>query len=280
MFGEAIIARSIDAAQITDTYGNRWQYHSRSDRHSKVACWSVLFDLLNCCSLLRDQIAAGKVAFGINHEMRDFKQDRKKNLDLVLCRRLSTSVEDATFVELGAQWGVVLGPNERSMLQRLPIFRRGAVSNVLLALEAKACMTEHGKALPRLHDELASAHQTVHGDTGGAIAAGYVIVNSAESFVSPDRNRKKIRGANFVVNRHQQPGAAAKTLAALMKIPRRSDDKENGFDGLGVTMVRCANDRSAVVIDEMANETISDIVRYGSFLHRLAHLYSTKFGTI
>jgi hypothetical protein len=24
-----------------------WQYHSRSDRHSKIACWGILFDLLD-----------------------------------------------------------------------------------------------------------------------------------------------------------------------------------------------------------------------------------------
>ncbi|HEX2101875.1 MAG TPA: hypothetical protein VHF69_14480, partial [Candidatus Synoicihabitans sp.] len=155
--------------------------------------------------------------------MRDFKNDRKKNLDLVLCLR--ADAEGGTFVEYGSQCGVVLTEGERSSLAALPVLKRAVVSNVLVALEAKACMTEHVKALPRLHDELASSHQTIHGDTGGAIAAGYVIVNCAESFVSPDRNRKRMRAATKVVTPHNQPYAGDRTLDALMRLPRRSDEQ-------------------------------------------------------
>ena len=48
-----MVARSISAARIADDFGNEWQYHSRSDKHSKVACWAVLFDLLQTSALLR-----------------------------------------------------------------------------------------------------------------------------------------------------------------------------------------------------------------------------------
>lgn len=279
MFGEAILARSITAARIKDAHGNLWQYHSRSDRHSKMACWSVLFDLLLTCSLLRDQVAAGKVGFGINHEMRDYKQDRKKNLDLVLCTHQGP-VSELTFAEYGAGCGIILTAEETALLGKLPKVRQAGVTNVLVALEAKACMTEHVKAVPRLHDELSSSHQTIHGDTGGAIAAGYVLINCSDSFVSPDRNRKRTRHGKFVVNSHRQPAAAEKSLAAIVKIPRRSMESQAGFDGVGVTMLRCANDLSPVVVDELANAKITDILRYDSFVTRLSHLYATKFGSI
>jgi hypothetical protein len=275
MFGEAILARSITAARIKDSYGNVWQYHSRSDRHSKLVCWAVLFDLLQTCAVLRDHVTRGKVCFGINHEMRDFKQDRKKNLDLVLCeRRDETSVR--SFADYGRECGIVLTREEEVILATLPILCEAGVSNVLVALEAKACMTEHGKAIPRLHDELSSSHQTIHGDTGGAIAAGAVVINCADSFISPDRNRKRVRGGNFTVNRHKQPAAAEKTLSAIMKIPRRAHD-EPGFDGVGVTMVRCANDGSPIIVDELANAKMSDTVKYDPFIRRIGHLYATKF---
>jgi hypothetical protein len=277
-YGEAIIARSIGEARIADKFGNVWQYHSRSDRHSKVACWAIMFDLLQHCSLLREHVTAGKVAFGINHELRDFKQNRKKNLDLVLCKGQDNVV--ATFANYGTQNGVILNIVEKKALEGLPVLHRAAVSNVLVALEAKACMTEHVKALPRLHDELSSSHQTIHGDTGGAIAAGYVLVNCAETFVSPDRNRKKIRAGKAEVNPHKQPTAAMKALGALMKLPRRSSDQEHGFDALGISMLRCSNDGTPVVIDEAANKSISNIVTYGSFVQRLAHLYATRFSGI
>jgi hypothetical protein len=48
-----------------------------------VACWGVLFDLLLESELLRSHFGDGTLAFGVNHEMRDFKQNRKKNLDSV-----------------------------------------------------------------------------------------------------------------------------------------------------------------------------------------------------
>ncbi len=279
MDGESILARSLTAARIEDSHGNVWQYHSRSDRHSKMACWAMLFDLLQSCSLLRDQVAAGKVCFGINHEMWDFKQDRKKNLDLVLCTRRDATSK-LSFADYGAQCGIKLMSEESTALEKLPALRQAGVSNVLVALEAKACMTEHSKAVPRLHAELSSSYQTVHGDTGGAIAAAYVLINSADSFISPDRNRKRVRGGKFIVNQHRQPAAADKMLAAIVKITRRSKESEVGFDGVGVTMLRCANDGSDVSIDPLANAKVTDILKYESFVSRLSHLYSTKFGTI
>ena len=76
---------------------------------------------------------------------------------------------------------------------------------MLLALEAKACMTEHGKARPRLYDELSSSHLTVHGANDAAIAAAFVMVNAATSFISPDRNKWDLSRHDPVVNEHRQP---------------------------------------------------------------------------
>ena len=278
MHGESIIARSISAARIPDKFGNVWQYHSRSDRHSKISCWAIMFDLLQACGLLREHVAAGKVAFGINHELRDFKQDRKKNLDLVLCTRRDRIV--ATFEEYGAHNEVILDSKEKEMLGNLPVLQRASASNVLLALEAKACMTEHVKALPRLHDELSSSHQTIHGDTGGAIAAGYVLINCADKFISPDRNRRKIQAGQAETNVHKQPTVAMRTLDAMTKLPRRSDDSGHGFDAFGITMLRCNNDGSPVIVDEVANASVPDILKYEWLVQRLSHLYATKFSSI
>ena len=85
MDGPDILARTLTLAGVPDKYGNTWQYHSQSDNHSKIACWALLFDLLQACPLLVQHVTDGKIAFGINHEMYDFRTGRKKNLDLVLC---------------------------------------------------------------------------------------------------------------------------------------------------------------------------------------------------
>lgn len=102
MDGPQIIARSLSASQIRDKYGNVWQYHSRSDRHSKIACWVIALDLLQRCDLLRDHVAAGKVVLGVNHTLRDFQTQRKKDLDLVIAEPATPSPGSGkTFRQLG-----------------------------------------------------------------------------------------------------------------------------------------------------------------------------------
>src|SRR5580692_3480384 len=93
MHGPEILVRTPSHPSRTDSHGNRWQYHSRSDHHSKVACWGIVFDLLCSSPLLRRHVEGGVVHFGVNHEMRDFVHDRKKNLDLVLCTALGRGRE-------------------------------------------------------------------------------------------------------------------------------------------------------------------------------------------
>ena len=61
MHGPDILARFLQRPGPPDRHGNRWQYHSRSDRHSKVGSWGVALDLLATSSLLRRHAEAGKV---------------------------------------------------------------------------------------------------------------------------------------------------------------------------------------------------------------------------
>lgn len=280
MFGEQIIARTLQQPQVRDKDGKLWQYHSRSDRHSKTACWAIMFDLLRTSPLMREHAATGKIGFGINHELRDFRVNRKKNLDLVVCIGKPEADASSTLADYGEYIGVSLDAEERAALDALPTLRRGAVSNVLVALEAKACMTEHIKARPRLYDELASSFQTIHGDTNSAIAAAFVMINCATEFVSSDRNKGRVKAGKFVRNLHKQPGVALKVLQKIMELPQRSDERGSGFDAVGVTMIDCCNDGSAVIIDDAVNQQVAPIVRYDELVKRLAHLYATKFSAI
>lgn len=220
------------------------------------------------------------MGFGINHELRDFRVNRKKNLDLVLCIGKPAGDASSTLADYGNELGVELSDAERAELDALPPLRRGAVSNVLMALEAKACMTEHVKARPRLYDELASSAQTIHGDTGSAIAAAFVMINSATDFVSSDRNKGRIKAGRFVRNLHKQPDVALKVFRKVMELPRRSSESDTGFDAIGITMLACRNDGSPVVLDDALKQQIAPIVRYEELVQRLAHLYATKFAAI
>lgn len=275
MFGPGILARSMSVAAPFGPSGDAWQYHPRSDRHSKVACWGILFDLLQHSPLLAKQVVNGSIAFGINHEMRDFKQNRKKNLDLVICTPQAAAAQaqarrpkPLSFRDLVPKYGIVLSEQEQNVLSGLPDLETAPVGAVHVALEAKACMTEHIKARPRLYDELNSSHATVHGNTDKAIAVGFVMVNMAEEFRSPTARS---------IARHRQPDVTVKVIEKVKELPRRSSPKEDGFDAMAIVVVRCRNDASPVELVTSAPAPPSgDILHYDAMVQRLADLYAWR----
>jgi len=276
--GPDVIARSISAARIPDKHGNVWQYHSRSDRHSKIACWVVAFDLMQRCGLLREHLASGKVVLGVNHTLRDFQTQRKKDLDLVIAEpeKAGVPARGRTFAAMGAHFGVQLGREHQTALSALPEARESAVGSVLVALEAKATMTAHVSALPRLHDELDSSHQTTHGNSERALSVGFVMVNASDSFISPDMNKFDLSKADPNVNRHRQPDNALRVLAKIAEIRRRSGGSSTGFDGIGVMVVDMKNDGSPMqVLDEPKSQ-----FPYDAMVQRIAHEYAANFGKV
>lgn len=278
MFGPQILVRSLSGSTRTDRYGNAWQYHSRSDHHSKVACWGIMFDLLRASPLLRRHVAEGRVGFGINHEMRDFVHDRKKNLDVVLCTPAGGAKPTGpTLADLIKSYDILLSPEEAALLAELPALHRTPVGAVLMALEAKAAMTAHQRALPRLYDELNSSHLTVHGATDQAIAAGFVMINAAETYLSPDLNKKN-RQSDPEWSRHNQPKDAQITVDKVRQLPKRSKTGDTGYDALAIVLVNFVNDGSAVsLVAHSPAPPAGDIYHYDSMVDRLAHIYATRF---
>ncbi len=285
MDGPEILARTMTATRIPDQFGNLWQYHPRSDRHSKVACWATFFDLLGTSALLRRHVAEGKVVFGVNHTMRDFKTRRKKDLDLVIARpgteEPNPLARNKTLKSLAFHYGVVLTEGQQDRLDQLPNARGGPVGSVLVALEAKACMTKFSSSRPRLYDELNSSHLTIHGASAQAVAAALVTVNRSPELISPDRNRISLQGRQPDIMSFRQPQGAASIIEKITEIPRRSGTSEEGFDSIGVVMLYCRNDGSdiTVVNDPPAPEP-SDDFHYDQMIRRLGHIYDSRFQTI
>lgn len=281
MHGPQILARSISKPTVGDQFGNTWQYHSRSDQHSKVACWALLFDLLSSCPLLQEHVSSGAVGFGINHEMRDFRTGRKKNLDLVLCTPGTGDRVGMTFRQLAAQYQVDLLPDEEQELANLPSLRRVPVGSVHLALEAKACMTAHIKALPRLYDELNSSHLAIHGSADFAIAAGFAVINIATTFLSPGLNKEDLKVAEPKVSYHRQPGDAQRTIEKLREIPRRTQPNSEGFDAFGIVVLNMPNDGTPVtIVTDPPAPAVADVLHYDQLIRRISSLYATKFGNV
>lgn len=282
MDGPEILARSMTAARIPDQFGNLWQYHSRSDRHSKIACWAAFFDLLNTSALLRAHVADGKVIFGVNHTMRDFKTRRKKDLDLVIARPGTEApdrvTQNRTLRSLAFHYGVVLTDAQADRLDKLPNARGGSVGSVLVALEAKACMTKFASSRPRLYDELNSSHLTIHGASAQAAAAALVMINVSPEFVSPDRNKANLTGRQPDIMPFKQPAGAASIVEKIAEIPRRSGPREEGFDSIGIVMVNCRNDGSDITVGRNAPAPApSDDFHYDQMIRRLGHIYDSWF---
>lgn len=276
MHGPAILARTL-TVPMRKGKETLWQYHPRSDHHSKVACWGILFDLLQQSKLLREHVASGRLVFGINHEMSDFRTGRKKDLDLVLGRPGPGTVnKPLTFRSLMTKWGIMLNPEERGVLDELPDAVQHLVGSVHLALEAKACMTEHGKARPRLYDELNSSHDAVHGSAEMAIAAGFVMVNIAERFVSPTLNNF---GGPLRITEHEQPRVTESVIEKVLEIPRRATTSAQGFDALAIVVIDCTNDGITPVriINTPPAPEPGNSVHYDSMIARVVQLYESRF---
>lgn len=282
VFGPEILARSLSKPAVRDRHGNEWQYHSRSDRHSKIACWGILFDLLQRSKVLKDQISKGEVSFGINHQMVDFKQNRKKDLDLVLCTPGSPnggSKKKVSFASLVDKHGIELSPKEQKKLGAFPDLEVTSVGAVRMALEAKAAMTAHVRALPRLFDELNSSHLTIHGSTDSAIAVGFAMINIANEFVSPGKNPWPLGRMPTEISIHKQPADAKRVLGKIEELPRRTKQGEVGYDAIAAVMVDCKNDGSPVsLVKTRPAPKAGEILHYASMIERIAELYDGRYG--
>ena len=204
------------------------------------------------CALLRDHLANGKVVLGVNHTLRDFQTQRKKDLDLVIAQPAGQIPDPPkrTFANMAGDFGVVLTETERAALEALPAAPEAPIGSVLVALEAKACMTAHVRALPRLHDELDSSHQTTHGNSERALAVGFVMVNASATFRSSDMNKFDLAKLPPNVNEHRQPDNAQRVVDKIREIRRRSGGSATGFDAVGVMVVDIANDGSPMTVSD------------------------------
>lgn len=280
MDGPAILARTMSVVRDFGKLGYQGQYHSRSDHHSKVACWGIMFDLLQESALLREHVETGRVVFGLNHEMRDWRDQRTKALDLVVARP-GGEERGAPFARLVENYEILLTDDETARLHAMPQLFSGPVGAALLALEAKACMTAFGKARPRLYDELNSSHLTIHGDTDHAIAAGIAMVNFADRFVSPSFNKRGLAGGELVYSRHNQPADAASVVAKLHELPRRTGSGERGYDALGIVLVDCRNDGSPVtVLNGPPAPAAGTDYHYDQMIRRATNHYAFRFRQI
>lgn len=280
MDGPDILVASMSVPQPRGPTKQLWQYHPRSDTHSKIACWGVLFDLINQSALLRTHISQGKVILGVHFTLQDFSTGRRKVLDLVIARPTGGAAKQTRSMDdLAKHWGIVLSNPQATTLAAMPIIEEGPVGAVLMALEAKATMTAHQRAQPRLYDELNSSHLTVHGASSQALAVGFVMVNLSPTFISPSN---QAAGSPPVVSVHKQPSDTLGIINKVKEIPRRRGPSTEGFDGLGLIVIAAKNDGVTPVklVSQPPAPVPNDLLHYDTMITRTAHEYDVAFKSI
>lgn len=275
MRGPDILARTMSVATTRGSSERPWQYHSRSDNHSKVACWTVLFDLMRECDVFRQHVAEGRIGFGINFVM---VGPINKTLDLVVTRVPATRAPTRriVFSDLVAQYGIQLDAEDRAILAGLPRMegesRTDDASEVAIALEAKACMTEHSKSLPRLHAEILATGYLARRAQPHCITVSYSMVNASETFVTPSGKGK--------VNRHVQPDDARRVVDMLAKaVPLQAESRDVGYDVVGAIVVDCRNDGSPVTVlgSAPAPDRRTSHLHYERMINGLCSQYRGRF---
>ena len=238
---------------VDKALGHTYLYHPRSDAHSIALCQMVVDDLLTACAPFREQAARGEVAYGINLPFVFHATGKTKTLDLAI----GTPAAD------------------QLVLPTQPITRADRLDELRIAIEAKSVMTEHKKSQPRVYDELSSSHEIVHQGSQKTIAAGIVVINIADRFVSPLRQRLP---TNLHWSQHRQPDVTASMIRHLRGLPIRERVGLVGFEAFAQVVVESDNQQSATLWTDPPAPQPGDRDHYNTFLARLSAFYTERFG--
>lgn len=224
---------------------------------------------------MRQAATSGRLGFGINYEM---VGPINKRLDLVLTINQPGFGQPGgrTFADLRAEYGVLLNEEECALLAALPEVRQDmsekGASEVAIAMEAKACMTEHVKSLPRLHAEILATGYLARLAAPHCILVSYTLVNSATDFMSPSSEGK--------VNHHSQPDDVRRVIEMIRgAVPMSSKVAAFGYDVVGTTVIDCRNDGSpiALVSDPVLAPKVNDRLNYDQMVKGICSAFRARF---
>jgi len=228
-----------------------FRYHPRSDEHSKKLCAFLLEDLKACSRLLAEHLRGGKVIAKINASY-TFPNGKKKTLDLAI--------------------GTPVRPPASSGSSRTG---PGGIERLLLACEAKQCMTEHTKTQPRIFDELSSAHEIVHQGDTLVISVGVVVLNIASRYASPTRQTDGTGPLDFTT--HRQPAVTQSMVNHLRGLRIRESPGEVGFDAFATIVIDCDNVGACRLHTTLPAPQPGEKDHYDTFLERISAAYAVRF---
>jgi hypothetical protein len=230
-----------------------FRYHPRSDEHSKVLCRLVLGDMIAGCPLLARHAKDGRVVAGINARY-GFSNGKTKTLDLAIGEPTASP---------------------HPLVASSSMIAEGEIGRLLIACEAKQCMTEHSKTQPRIFDELSSAHEIVHQGDTNAISLGIVVLNVARKYASPTRQTSGDGPLEWT--EHRQPAVTEAMVKHLRGLRVRENPGEVGFDAFATIVIDCDNVGPCVLWTAFPAPQPGDRDHYPTFLGRINAAYTARF---
>lgn len=243
-------------------------YHSRSDAHSVELCLLITRDLLKACLPMHQQASVGQIAYGVNVEHFWENSGKAKSLDLAI------GIPKEKPLITGDMRKVA---SNRRRSGESPSVDRNVFSRILIACEAKAVMTEHGKSQPRIFDELSSSHEIVHKGDAETIAAGIAMVNVAAAFASPLRQNDS---STILFSRHKQPTVTERMVNHLRGLRVRDSVNDVGFDAFCTFVVDCDNQSQCTLYTASPAPQKGDRDHYDTFIERISRCYGERFSAL
>ena len=187
----AVPAAEAGPDRIGAMLGRYRQFRAPSPVRGVSLSCSVVGDLLSRCPVIRSQAAAGDLVFSFNFNL--LQGTSAWNVD-------RQAVSDGEM-------------------------RQAPTSTVRIAIEHKAVMTEHRKAVKNRKRDFEAHHEHVHRYSSSAIAGGILIVNGSSTFKSPLREG---------TTKHRDPKALVEHCIDQMRAVSQRPDTGYGLEAKAV----------------------------------------------
>jgi hypothetical protein len=94
-------------------------------------------------------------------------------------------------------------------------------------------------------------------------------------------NKFDLSTTTAIVTEEAQPKSLRRTLDKIAEIPRRSNVRETGFDGVGVVVVDGVNDGSPfTLVTASPAPQAGEPFHYDGMIARMANEYDTSFSAV
>jgi len=221
-------------------------YHSRSDKHSNSLARGIVYDLIAHCPKIRQKAKNGELVYALNFTL--MAGTSEWNVDLVLGPP-----------ELGTE----PPKGGTTILEQNP-------SNIEIAVEIKAVMTEHRKAIKNRKRDLEAHHEHVHNYNNEAVAGGIIIVNSSSTFKSPLRNEVSIHKNPIKLVDH--------CVNEIRAVSTRGGTTGYGLEAKCAIVLSMDNVGGPVAYSSnLPAPAIGDPLHYDSFIRSICEYYGRRF---